>query len=271
MNKYLFSPLKQRFLSLGVSQGQVEEWAAKWKTFFILGLGRSGTEFMSSFLNKANGAYVFHEPVFEDFNAYVKAFYSSHDAEIYIQKFRMKEIYLRMRHSVPGVYGEVNGALRRHAPAIKSFLPNTTLIHLVRDGRDVVRSLMSRGTMTMNDPFNIRIHPVETDPWKSEWNGMDRFSRLCWLWQVDNGYLRTTIGRIAQFEKILNSYEYFYREILNPCHINIEKKIWEAAVSAPRNMTSKFKISKWEDWTPEQQKIFRKICGDEMEKCGYEF
>lgn len=214
---------------------------------------------------------MFHEPVFEDFDAYVKAFYSHQDAEKYIERFRKKEIYVRMRHINSGVYGEVNSILRRHAEAVKKAFPEIALIHLVRDGRDVVRSLMSRRAMTIRDSISIRIHPTKTDPWQIQWAHMDRFSRLCWYWQVENSYLRTVIGKPVQFEKILSSYEYFHNEILKPCHIHIDKKEWEVAIASPRNTTSSFQMPKWDDWTAEQQRVFREICGDEMAKCGYIF
>ncbi len=249
----------------------MEEWIVKWDFFFILALGRSGTNFLANFLSQAQDAYVFHEPVLEDFNAYVKAFYSPADAAKYIQGFRKREIYLRMRCIESGVYGEVNSNLRRHAEAIKNAFPNATLLHLVRDGRDVVRSLIPRRIMTVKDPIATRIHPKDLDPWKTQWREMDRFSRLCWLWQVENSYLRTTIGKPVQFEKILSSYEYFSSQILEPCGIQIDKRDWENAIAHPRNTTREFSMPKWNEWTAEQQKIFREICGEEMEQCGYSF
>lgn len=271
MNKYLITPIKQRFLSLWVTREQVNKWAQNWNFFFILGMGRSGTTFLADFLNQAERAYVFHEPAFEDFNAHVKAFYSTRAAERYIQKFRKKEIYLRMHHVDAGTYGEVNSSLRRHAAAIKNAFPNATVLHLVRDGRDVVRSLMSRRMMTAKDPFSIRIHPTKSDAWREKWHEMDRFSRICWFWQVENSYLRATIGKIIQFEKIVSNYDYFRNELLGPCHIYIEKTDWERSVTSPRNTTGRFGMPKWDDWSPQQKRAFETICGDEMAKCGYEF
>jgi hypothetical protein len=271
MNKYLVTPIKQRFLSLWVTQNQWKEWADQWNFFFILALGRSGTAFLANLLNRAHGAHVYHEPAFEDFDAVVRAFYSPHAAERYMQRFRKKEIFLRMRHTPPGVYGEVNSGLRRHAEAIRTIFPKAALVHLVRDGRDVVRSMMSRRTMTIKDPFTSRIHPTGQDPWRTHWNKMDRFSRICWFWQAENSYLRTTVGKTVQFEKILSSYDYFYNAILTPCQIFIDKKEWEIAVGSPNNRTSTFKMQNWDTWTPKQQEVFREICGDEMAKCGYVF
>jgi hypothetical protein len=270
LNKYFIIPLKQRLSTLRVNQDELITWIKEWKFFFILGFGRSGTAFMANFLNQARGAHVFHEPVFEDFYAHARAHYNPKAAEWYLQGFRKKEIYARMRHIPSGIYGETNANLRCHANAIKVAFPGVQLFHLVRDGRDVVRSHMSRRTMTLRNPFSMSMHPTETDPWQARWHEMDRFARICWYWQEENRRLRTTIGKTVQFEKILSSYEFFAGEILEPCSIHIEKRVWELTIAIPRNTTNEFSMPKWDQWTPEQQKTFREICGEEMAQCGYD-
>lgn len=271
MNKYFITPLKQRVSATIVSHSRIEDWLKNWKIFFVLALGRSGTVFLSDLLGKAKDTYVFHEPVIEDFSAHLFAHYNPKSGEQYIKNFRKKEIYVRMQGIPTGIYGEVNGTLRCHADALKKQLPSATLLHLVRDGRDVVRSHMSRRTMTLGNPFNMLLHPEDIDPWKPHWHRMDRFARICWYWQEENRRARISIGTTIQFEKIISSYDYFHDEVLVPCGIHIEKSVWESTVNKPRNTTSEFTMPKWDQWTPEQQATFREICGEEMEKNGYSF
>jgi len=249
----------------------VDKWADHWQFFFILAFGRSGTAFMADLLDQVPGAYFFHEPVLEDFFAHARTHYNPHDADKYMQNFRKKEIYGRMKQIPSGVYGEVNSTIRCHADAIKKAFPGVTLVHLVRDGRDVIRSTFGRRTMTLRNPFSLSIHPMDSDPWKSRWPKMDRFARICWFWQEENRRLRTSIGKTVQFEKILQSYEYFSKQILEPCHIHIPSETWQAAVAKPRNISSKFSMPKWDQWTTYQQITFRDICGEEMLHCGYTF
>ncbi len=271
MNKYMITPLKQRFRSLWIGRNQLEEWMTNWKFFFILGFGRSGTAFLADLLNSAPGAYVFHEPVLEDIPAHLRAHYDAMTAVRYLNGFRWMEICTRMRGQVPGVYGEVNSHLRCHVAAIKHTLPRVTLIHIVRDGRNVVRSTIPRRMMTPRNPFSLMIHPLNSDPWYSYWSKMDRFARLCWYWQEENRRLRMNIGQTIQLEKILTNYGYFHDEVLVPLGIEVDQKTWQAATASPRNATTTHQMPKWDDWTPEQQHIFREICGDEMAKYGYEF
>ena len=271
MNKFFFTPLRQRLSAMGISRGQVTEWLGKWKFFFILGFGRSGTAFMADLLNRADGAYVYHEPVLEDFYAHLRAHYSSGDALGYMRGFRRRDIYRRTLKMPPGVYGEVNGNLRCHSDAIRLAFPGVALLHLVRDGRDVVRSAIPRRVMTIRNPLSLLIHPMDTDSWKTDWKKMDRFARLCWYWQEENRRLRASIGRTVQFEKILASYDYFKNQVLEPCGIHVEKTVWESTIHVPRNTTvGEFVMPKWNEWTAEQKKIFTEICGEEMALCGYD-
>jgi len=226
---------------------------------------------MSNVLNQAPNAHVFHEPVTEDFFAHTWVHYFPSAAYSYMHGFRKKEIFFRMRHVSSGIYGEVNSILRCHASAIKGAFPKATVIHLVRDGRDVVRSTASRQTMTIRDPFTLSLRPAKSDPWRSHWRNMNRFARICWYWQEENRRLREGVGRIVQFEKILSSYEYFLKEVLEPCHIHVDKSVWTAAAFVPQNTSRRFSMPKWEQWSLEEQNTFRTICGNEMIACGYEF
>jgi hypothetical protein len=175
-----------------------------------------------------------------------------------------------MRGIPAGVYGEVNGALRCHVDALNVVFPTATFLHLVRDGRNVVRSHMSRRTMTLKNPLSLFLHPIKSDSWYEQWPKMDRFARVCWYWQEENRRLRTVIGNPVQIEKILSNYNYFYTKVLIPCNIFVSKADWEFSIAIPHNVTSKFKMPKWENWTLEQKTKFIEICGDEMRMCGYD-
>lgn len=184
------------WLHPGIHTQQIEQWATKTNLFFILALGRSGTTFLAKLLHQIPNTVVFHEPVQEDFKAYREAFNNPLAAKWYIHTFRKKEIYLRMRenHHVKS-YGEVNSALRRHVEALKRAFPQATFIHLVRDGRDVVRSMMSRRTMQLDDPHTRGVMPhnqtlIHEMPGWSEWGPdcQETFYQICGAEMEANGY-----------------------------------------------------------------------------------
>mgnify|MGYP000512911321 CR=1 FL=1 len=257
-------------LHFWITDDIVDKHFKKIKIFFILSIGRSGTKWLANLLNKDPKALVVHEPFVETI-PHQKAFWSSKEAERYILKFRRKEIYLRIRNLKISVYGEVNSYLRRHCEALKKVFPNAIILHLVRDGRAVVRSMYSRETMLPNAYDTKYIHPKPNDPYYRKWKKMTRFEKLCWYWTVENEYLYECCnGKIIQFEKILSDYEYFKERILQPLGLRIPRKIWEKEVNKPRNPSLYYRLPHWKAWSKWMKEKFEEICGDVMRKCGYE-
>lgn len=258
------------YLRFWVTERQIDRWVGSRNVFFILSIGRSGTAFLADLLNRAEGALVVHEPVREDFRAHQEAFHSEARARHYVRRFRKKEIYLRVRHEPVETYGEVNSVLRRHCLALKEVFPKATFLHLVRDGRDVVRSMMSRATMTPADQNTKLIWPKTGDSARTHWAEMSRFEKLCWYWKVENEFLRSGIrAEPIQFEKLIGSYEDFIERICQPCGIEISRDVWKRAVGVPKNATKDYRFPHWSEWDPKTTKAFDEMCGQEMVLSGY--
>lgn len=248
----------------------VEAWETRTDLFFVLGIGRSGSMFLAHLLNHAPGAEVRHEPVLVDFAAYTRAYFDEDAARRYLREFRKREIFLRLCDQDVRVYGEVNTNLRRHCKALRREFPDSTLFHLVRDGRDVVRSMMSRRTFKPWDPVTSLIHPKEDDPWSSTWPRMSRFERCCWYWMVENRYLRTCTDRTVRFEGLLSDYDYLRRNLLDPINLHVAQGQWRSAVKRPENKTERYRIPHWSHWDADTKDVFERICGKEMRRNGYE-
>ena len=257
-------------LALRLPEEEIETWATTADLFFVLALGRSGSMFLAHLLQQAPRAYVCHEPVRADFVAYQAAYHHPDEALDYLRRFRMKDLYLRTLATAEPVYGEVNSNLRRHAEALGQVFPRAIRLHLVRDGRDVVRSTMSRRTFHAWDPVTFLICPHAEDPLAEAWPQMDRFERLCWYWTVENRYLRHALARHVQFERLLSSYDYFVNELLVPLGLSITRDMWRTARQHPKNATSQYGIPHWSNWDSDKKAAFERICGQEMHENGYE-
>ncbi|HEX2250266.1 MAG TPA: sulfotransferase [Gemmatimonadales bacterium] len=253
----------------GVTNRQVEQWIASKRFFFILAIGRSGTTFLADVLNMSTNAAVFHEPTRSDIDAYRRAFFSPADAERYIASFRKKEMYLRTRMKDFTVYGEVNSLLRRHSHALKRHFPGAGFIHLVRDGRDVVRTMMSTNALKPGYMYDWWLRPHESDPFFDQWSTMDRFAKLCWYWRVENQHLRTSIGNTVRFEDVIADYECFEQRILRPFGLDLPQSVWKQQVGVQRNPTKTYKMPHWREWDARRTQTFETICGDEMRANGY--
>ncbi len=247
----------------------LSSWKRLMNVFFILGMGRSGTQFLSNLLNRAPKTCVVHEPLALDFAAYVRAYYSETEAYRFIHEYRQKEMYLRLNNMDIANYGEVNSLLRRHIESLRAIFPSATYIHLVRDGRDVVRSMMSRDLFQPQHPITRLIKPKEHDCWSKEWSEMNRFEKLCWFWQIESRYVRERTNKTVQFERLIADYEYFNDHLLQPLQLTLSKNLWLQIVDNPQNRTHNYSIPYWSDWNTDRQQSFTRICGNEMEASGY--
>jgi hypothetical protein len=255
-----------------VSEKTIVQWISMKRIFFVVSTGRTGTKWLADLLGRCANVLVEHEPVPLETFAHKVAVGNTLSAEKYIAKFRLKEIYLRVasKHPELNVYGEVNGALRRHIVPIRTYIPEVRMIHLVRDGKDVVRSIMSRGTYSGKHPVYHDFRPPKVDRFSERWEELSEFEKTCWVWQWENQYMRQHIDQCARFEDITSSYEFFEKQILEPLDLDLRENAWKTEAKRPQNVSSKYALGKWDQWTSEQKDQFAHICGEEMEHYGYE-
>jgi len=267
----LLIPLKKRLQVESFFQDELN------KVFFILGTGRSGTQLLTSLLNKEGQSVVFHEPNFcEDVATMERCRERPEEAVSYWKDFRQFEVYKHW-HSRPDarIYGEVNGTIRYHAKAITSVFPEAKLFLLSRDGRGFVRSVM--GWPQFYSPESkgaYALSPLSSDPYYDEWESMSRFEKVCWGWMEANESIMQSVPESAwvQLEKVSTDYEYFSEEIARSIGLDTSYQDWYSLVSKPsQNASKSYDFPEWQDWTPEQQSSFRRICGHTMERLGYKF
>lgn len=252
-------------------EDKIREWFNQTRLFFGFALYRSGTAFLAFFLDRViPDAVIEHEANVDDYWYYHLALQSEAEAERYVRGFRLAEIYYRMRHRPVSLYGEINPYLRRHGRALRNQLPQAKFFHLVRDGRSVVRSLMSREILDRTDPLGALTRPPVGDPYASRWASMGRFERICWLWQSDNRYLREHVGHTLQFERLTGDYDYFRRDLTDYLGMEVPREIWQANVRKIGNPTQVFRMGHWSGWSGSEKELFQALCGDEMRACGYE-
>lgn len=266
---YIGSKKLKNYFYFWIDDEDVDTFLYRKNIFFILAIGRSGTTFLSNLLNKNPDIHVVHEPLFLETNPYQKAYWNDMEAENYIQNFRKKEIYLRIIKKNVKSYGEVNSFLRRHAKSLKKSFQNAHFFHLIRDGRDVVRSMVSHGAMKKNAPDTKGIQPKKEDPFRKNWNKFSHFQKVCWYWQIENKYLRESIDNTIHFEKIISDYEYLNTILLNKINVDLSEETWVKYKNKRKNFTVKYNIPKWEKWNKKMKNEFKEICGEEMEKNGY--
>jgi len=256
------------------------------RMFFIMALGRSGTNFLASLLDRDRRGRVHHEPYPLDPRLIVLRYAGGFDAvlnELLEERFRS----LLPGEGAAEFYGEINSYLRYEVDWLRSRF-DPALIHLVRDGRDFVRSAYIRGVYTPLEPDGP-IVPKDSDPYAGKWPRMSRFQRLCWYWMHTNEFLASKIGSAVRFEDLLQDYALFKERILDPTGIRVSEDLWRREVERPRNTSKGFRLRSrlvgllrgrksvpdlrplppWPDWNDEMTGQFQSICGQTMHRFGY--
>lgn len=237
--------------------------------FFVLSTGRTGTKWMSKILSSVVNSHIVHEPIPVEAYAHMQAVFNQDKAENYIKTVKCNDVYHRLLMSKCDIYGEINGNLRRHIPFLKKHFPKASLLHLVRDGRHVVRSVLARNTFNGHHPvFGTRC-PLPSQELSQAWSGMSEFEKACWVWKEENEQMRKQIPNLARLEDITSSFKAFQMQVLEPLDLSLTESDWIKYSGTKVNETKKNKVRLTEEWTEEQEKMFKSICGNEMKALGY--
>lgn len=237
--------------------------------FIITSTGRTATRWLAFLLQHVANSHVSHEPVPDEHLLHGRVLIDPDFACQYLLEFRLRDMAQRIRDYRPRIYAEVNPNLRFLAPIIKILVPECRVVHLVRDGRDVVRSVYNRRQDSRRQGHYSQMQPPVIDEYTARWEHLSAFEKVCWGWQYENRLLRTCTSLRARVEDITASYGLFCDQILKPLGLFLPEPVWKKSLSMPVNATKQFSIGPWETWTPEEQRIFRMICGAEMNRYGY--
>lgn len=262
--------------SYRVPSEKMKSFIQRKKFSFILGTGRSGTQLLSGLLEKADESTAYHEPnVFED-RSVMAISRRNHDFSMeYIDNFRKYEIYWRARKKPDNyLYTEVTGMLRYHAKALRRVFPEAKILLLVRDGRDVIRSIMTKSKFYAPGAAGAKaISPSKDELEYPRWKSWGRFEKICWLWKDSYEILLEQIPGedFIRLESVLTDYEYFQRQVLEKLNLDIPFEIWRKSVGQKsKNATRVHSFPAYSEWTSSQKSFFQEMCGDLMDRFGYQ-
>lgn len=240
------------------------------KPFLITSTGRTGTKLLAGMLNEIPDVHAVHEPVPEEQFYHMTALMNPETSLSYIRKFRIREMAYRIKKIKCSRYGEINGCLRRHLSALKEVIPFMKRVHLIRDGRNVVSSMLNRRTLTPEDRIYYKMIPPKEDMNPAEWKRLDRFQKICWMWAYENRHMRKGCDFSVRFEDLISEYGYMKENLLIPLDLSLDLSIWKTYASHPINESGHIlKKNLYPNWSRNEKKYFWKVCGPEMERFQY--
>jgi len=190
-------------------------------TGFVIATGRSGTTWMADALRRCTDRDARHES---------------------------------MRYTVGPSFArngvEVNGNLWQQASIIRDTFPGVSIVHLVRDGRLVVRSALS----------NARRH----DPHRT-------LEQTCRTWVARNERMISEVHWSMRFrlEGLTTDFATFQQAAGLLGAGRVDPVVWDRIRNVPRNVTAVKSVPPFAAWSNADRDRFWAICGPVMETLRY--
>lgn len=226
----------------------------------VMALPRSGTVWLHQLMTHADNCYSCHEAKSGD--VMLHGYYSDDLArrEAFQWKVRLDEVDKKIDSYN---YFEVNYRWVYHAPYFDE-MDDIKILFWVRDGRDVVQSMVNHDQILTKDHWSSLIVPENQKI--QDWIHKSQFEKACFLWGNANKTMYKTFGNGIKIEDANESFKYFKRNILRKTGIEIDRKYWERYSKKPVHVGN----SGHSKWSKKQKDIFRKYCYDIQKEMGYE-
>lgn len=248
------------------------------RVFFISGSGRSGTQWLSALMRESPNAFIQHEWWRYRYGALVPQHRQAVGlprgaGRIDYAHQRLMDTKAAMDHAIREghtVYGECGNKTRYMLGTLKDTFEADFTTQLIRDGRDVVRSFWSRQTYSGHD-LHDPIEPGPSDPYYARWGHMDRFEKLCWLWQFTVMLVDKFVDGAVCFEDLLTDYGELHAKILEPAGMTIPTLVWKTYVGRRIDKShAPLRLPHWTEWDDQRTSLYWSICGDAMQRFGYD-
>ncbi len=242
--------------------------------FFVLSAGRCGTMSLAHLLDTANNARVWHHPQPDPIKESLLAYWGDIDKREAFWKARSQVIQNTWSEGL--IHGETDLLMTPFCDVLAKEIPGSKFLVLVRDPRDFVRSGMRRNYY-YGHPWDFgRLKPREGSQELDEWNNLDQFEKICWLWnqtyETINGIVsqieedRVLILRfedlIADTDKVGEIFKFLGLEGFDETRI-------EQILSTKFNAQPGGGFPSSENWSPEQRDRLWEICGPVAGTFGY--
>lgn len=252
------------------------------QTIFIVSTGRTGTTFLINYLSSAfPNCKAVDERNFYTFrllsNMRFSKLISTNISKLIISKLRSdlhNQGHLDLDYY--DYYIEFN-SLVGVIDILAELFPESKFIHIVRDPRDYVRSVMNWGSFRGIKGIFNRFLPYWTLRLiQKNWHSYTEIEILSHLWDMRNREIERELSYVKQeqkvrlkFEDIFLSEDYEGLKRLQ-AFIGLDEEIkMEIMKKTDRNASKSDLLLRWSEWNTMQCQQLYKICHELMNKYGY--
>jgi len=147
--------------------------------------------------------------------------------------------------------------------------PSAKFILTVRDGRDFVRSALSRRWHEKNVFGTV---PQREDPYFSKWGNMNPLQKNAWIWGYRNSKALEGLSLVPEKQKLIVKIEDINNHMTtNALEAFSGMKLKDKGLADKRwNANPSFDFPPKEEWTDKQKNEFNEIAGEMMRFFKYD-
>ncbi|MGH8488799.1 MAG: sulfotransferase [Gammaproteobacteria bacterium] len=246
-----------------------EYWRGLQKLYFFLSTPRSGSKWLSEFLDRATPLRGTHEFTlnhrFQDGQLRADKLTLEHTNDLTANPALVRDLMLESRAWIeesPRDYAEANVYLGHFIGTLDQVFPDATLVHLHRDPKDVIRSLINRDWY--DTPEDDRHPSVPVDGWSQ----MSQFEKACWYVRAVNESLIARCPKRIRFEEMVADSSTFTAD-LEALGISVYPLLAAPLFGRPLNLSYHTEFPDYEHWGAEIKAIYHAICGGLRRDLGY--
>lgn len=238
---------------------------------FFVSTGRTGTHFLADLFNRHSGSVAaYHEPKpsFKRRGYELVARDSTLWERLYFSAFRRWRFYRSGKRD----YVEANNNVFSAIPLIRRCFPGAVVVHIVRDGREVVRSYVNaKKRYAHQTETNLSPEHFPGDPYMELWPRMNALQRTAWFWvRVNEVIERSQPDHTVLFEDFfLPPYRAFFNLMEVVPELNLSAEAVDKAFRTPAHSSRHGLIPDHTTWPASWRQQFLAIAGDKMKQYGY--
>jgi len=245
-------------------------WRDWQRMYFFLSTARSGSKWLSQILDIATPLHSRHEfslnHRYQDEALKEEKRTGNGFVQLMQNQDECHDLLIESRawiESFKEDYAEANVYLPHVDEAFSEAFPDATVVHLHRDPKDVVRSIMNRDWY--DTPQDDK-HPVFEKP--THWDTLSQFEKCCWYVRNTHQHLIDKCNTRLQFEKMVTDIDHLANQLHQlkiPFYPRLAKALFEQRINENRY----YGFPAYPKWTAQQKSQFQDIMNPVNLELGY--
>ncbi|MEE8154579.1 MAG: methyltransferase domain-containing protein, partial [Phycisphaerales bacterium] len=245
-------------------------WRGRTRTYFVLCPARSGSKWLVNVVDQATSCRGLHEWTLNHRRTGDEYELDKRTGDDFLGLVEfpnlasglIRQAAAHHRSIMSGDVLEANVYLEPFLDEIRAQIPEAEFIHLHRNGRDVVRSILNRDWY--DTPLDRRHRTVPIP----NWDELNQFERACWYYRYTQERLMTATETRIDFERMVSDLAYLTRT-LRELGIVVHPLLAETEFPKRIDANRRDEFPAYEHWSREYKRTFNSICADVQSVLGY--